>query len=79
MLKNPKGRVPRAKPVGECCEGDMRLVKWMHGDKVIRAHGISHRISHSLDTEISPSHPESWRKRVLDEAFSEGNGANAGM
>ena len=33
----------------------------MRGDEVIWAWRLSYRISYSLDTEISPSYPESWR------------------
>jgi putative transposase len=47
----------------------------VHGSTIIWAHRISNGISHGMDTEISTSHPESCRKRVLDETFSEGIGA----
>ena len=41
----------------------------MHGNQVIWACIISDGISYSLDTEISPSHPESWVKRYLEKLF----------
>ena len=41
----------------------------MRGDETIRARCLSHRISHSLDTEISPPYPESWRKGVYKQTF----------
>ena len=55
------------------------MIKWMRGNKIIRTYSISNGVSYSLDTEISPPHPESWRKRVLNETFSEDNGTDAGM
>ena len=41
----------------------------MSGDEVIRAQRLSDRISHSLDTEISSSNPESWCARVFKQTF----------
>jgi hypothetical protein len=44
----------------------------MGGDEIIWAQRLSYRISHNLDTEISPPYPESWRKGVHTQAFSQG-------
>jgi hypothetical protein len=51
----------------------------MRGNKVIRTCSISNGVSHSLDTEISPSHPESWREGIFGKIFSEGHRAAIGM
>jgi len=44
----------------------------MHGNSALRTYRIPDGVSYSLDTEISPSHPESWRKRIFGKTFSEG-------
>ena len=40
--------------------------------RLFRACRISHRVSHSLDTEISPPYPESWREGIFKQTFTEG-------
>jgi hypothetical protein len=44
----------------------------MGGDEIIWARRLSHRISHSLDTEISLPYPESWCKGIYEQTFSQG-------
>ena len=56
--KNPKGRVPRALPVGECKGGDMVYLK--NGSASIWTWSLSNGIPRCLDSEISPPYPESW-------------------
>jgi hypothetical protein len=46
----------------------------MSGIKDIGSRGLSDRVSYSMDSEVSPPHPESGRPRVFDETFSEGDG-----
>ncbi len=51
----------------------------MSGDEIIWARRLSHGISHSLDTEILPPYPESWRTGVYKQTFPEGIEGNAGV
>ena len=51
----------------------------MSGNQDIGTCGISDGVSYSLDTEISPSHPEYWREGISGQTFSEGNGAITGL
>jgi len=51
----------------------------MRGNQVIWACSISDGVSYSLDTEISPSHPEYWREGISGQTFSEGYGAITGL
>ena len=71
ILINPKGRVPRALPVGECKGGDMILL-W-YGSAIIRSWGLSNGIPRCLDSEISPPHPESWCTGLFEQTFPENN------
>ncbi len=49
----------------------------MRGNTIIRVYLVSDIISHSVDTEISASHPESWSEGISGNNFSEGNGGIA--
>jgi len=51
----------------------------MRGNELIWAWRLSHRISHSLDTEISPPYPESWRKGEYKQTFPKGIKGYAGV
>ena len=48
-----------------------------HGNAIIRTWSLSNRISHSLDTEISPPYPESWCAGIFKQTFPESNEENA--
>ena len=67
--KGPKGRVPRAMPVGECIGGDMVCLG--HGSPSIWPRSLSNRVSRCLDSEISPPYPESWGAGLFEKTFPE--------
>ena len=69
FLISPKGRVPRALPVGECKGGDMVCLG--HGSPSIRPRSLSNGISRCLDSEISPPYPESWCAGLFEKTFPE--------
>ena len=50
-----------------------------HGNKAIGTFSISHGISHSMDSEISLSRPESWRKGIPRKTFSESDERVTGL
>ena len=66
---NPKGRVPRAMPVGECIGGDMVCLG--HGSSSVWPRSLSNGVSRCLDSEISPPYPESWCAGLFEETFPE--------
>jgi hypothetical protein len=74
---NPKGRVPRAMPVGECEGGDMVCLG--HGNPSIWPWSLPNGVSRCVDPEISPPYPESWSARLLEETFPESHEEFAGM
>ena len=41
----------------------------MRGNEILWTQRLSHRVSHCLDTEISPPYPESWSAGVFKQAF----------
>jgi len=51
----------------------------MCGDEVIRTWCVSNRVSHSLDTEISPPYPESWGGGIYKQTFPKDNEKDAGV
>ena len=55
------------------------MSQYRHGNEVFRAQRLSDRISHSLDNEISPPYPESWRGGVSRQVVTEGAERNAGL
>ena len=77
LLISPKGRVPRAMPVGECKGGDM--VNFSHGKSFFWSWSISDGISYSMDTEISPPNPEFWNAWIFEKTFPKGNEGDAGL
>jgi len=77
LSNNPKGRVPRALPVGECEGGDMVCLKY--GDPSIRTWSLPNGVSRCMDTEISPPYPESWSARLLEKTFPESDEEFAGV
>ena len=77
LLISPKGRVPRAMPVGECKGGDM--VNFSHGKSLFWSWSISDGISYSMDTEISPPNPEFWNAWIFEKTFPKGNEGDAGL
>jgi len=77
LSNNPKGRVPRALPVGECEGGDMVCLKY--GDPSIRTRSLPNGVSRCMDTEISPPYPESWSARLLEKTFPESDEEFAGV
>jgi len=77
LLIIPKGRVPRAMPVGECKGGDM--VNFSHGKSFFWSWSISEGISYSMDTEISPPNPEFWNAWIFKKTFPKGNEGDAGL
>ena len=68
-LISPKGRVPRAMPVGECIGGDMVCLG--HGSPSIWPRSLSNGVSRCLDSEISPSYPEFWCAGLFEKTFPE--------
>ena len=69
LLISPKGRVPRAMPVGECIGGDMVCLG--HGSPSIWPRSLSNGVSRCLDSEISPSYPEFWCAGLFEKTFPE--------
>ena len=55
------------------------MIESKGADTVIGAYGISDRVPHRMDTEISPPYPESWRERLPPASFFEGSERYAGM
>ena len=74
---NPKGRVPRALPVGECEGGDMVCLE--HGNPSIWAWSLPNGVPRCMDPEISPPYPESWSARLLEKTFPESHEEFAGV
>ena len=74
---NPKGRVTRALPVGECEGGDMVCLE--HGNQSIWTWSLPNGVSRCMDSEISPPDPESWSARLLEKTFPESHEEFAGM
>ena len=75
LLISPKGRVPRAVPVGEC--GGVDMIYCGDGESIFWARGISDTISYRVDTKISTPHPESWREGVFGQTSSESDERDA--
>ena len=73
---NPKGRVQRALPVGECEGGDMVCLG--HGKPIIWTWSLPNWVSRCMDPEISPPYPESWSARLLEKTFPESHEELAG-
>ena len=69
VLLNPKDRVRRALPVGECEGGDM--IYWGHGNPSIWPWSVSNGVPCCLDSQISPPYPESWYTGLFEETFPE--------
>ena len=74
---NPKGRVPRALPVGECEGGDMVCLG--HGNPSVWPWSLPNGVSRCLDPKISPPYPESWSARLFEKTFPESHEKFAGM
>ena len=55
------------------------MVKLKDGNIFKRPWSIQNPVSHSMDTEISAPYPESWRKELYSQAFSEDYKEYAGM
>ena len=45
------------------------VIEWVRRNSTIRPHSISDRVPHSVDTEISTAHPESWGKGIPGKTF----------
>jgi len=50
-----------------------------NGNTAVRAWCLSYGISYSVDNEISPPYPESWRARLFVQTFSESYEEHAGV
>jgi len=55
------------------------MVKYKDGNIFKWPWGIQNPVSYSVDTKISAPYPESWRKGIHGQAFSEDFKNNAGM
>jgi hypothetical protein len=55
------------------------MIYCWNGNTAIRAWSLSYGISYSVDNEISPPYPESWRTWVFVQTFSEGIEEHAGV
>ena len=49
----------------------------MRENLLFEPRSLSYRVSRCMDTEVSPSRPESWRCCLLEEAFSEATTTDA--
>jgi hypothetical protein len=47
------------------------MIYCWNGNTIIRTQCLSYGIPYSVDNEISPPYPESWRQGVFGQTFSE--------